>query len=160
HRDLKPGNILLDEQGQPHVTDFGLAKRIEGDSKVTATGSIVGTPSYMAPEQAAGKKDVTTAVDVYSLGAVLYELLTGRPPFRGANPLDTLLDVIGREPAPPRRLNPAIDRDLDTIARKCLEKDPAARFGSAEALAEDLERWLSGMPIHARPAGALERAAK
>jgi WD40 repeat protein len=160
HRDLKPANILLDGHGEPHVTDFGLAKRVEGDSKVTQTGSIVGTPSYMAPEQAAGRKDLTTAADVWSLGAVLYEMLTGRPPFRGGNPLETLLDVLGKDPAPPRSLNPAVDGDLATIALKCLDKDSARRYGSAEALAEDLERFLAGEPIHARPAGSLERAAK
>ena len=157
HRDLKPGNILLDPTGQPHVTDFGLAKKVEGDSGMTRSGAIVGTPSYMAPEQAAAKKGLTTAVDVYALGAILYEMLTGQPPFRADTPLDTLLQVLDREPTPPSRINPGVDRDLATVALKCLEKDPARRYDSAAALAVDLERWLRGEPITARPVGKLER---
>lgn len=160
HRDLKPGNILIDENGDPHVTDFGLAKRVEGDSGLTRSGVAVGTPSYMAPEQARAEKLLTTAVDVYSLGAVLYERLTGRPPFRGDDPLTTLLLVIDQEPPRPRALNSAIDRDLEIICLKCLEKDPARRYGSAEALAEDLERWLRGEPIQARPASTWTQSRK
>jgi hypothetical protein len=131
--------------------DFGLAKRIEGDSNVTRTGVIVGTPSYMAPEQASGKKGLTTAVDVYSLGAILYELLTGRPPFQAETPLDTLLQVLEREPERPRSINPKVDRDLELICLKCLAKDPQGRYGSAEALAADLEHWLAGEPLSVRP---------
>jgi WD40 repeat protein len=157
HRDLKPGNILIDTQGQPHVSDFGLAKRIEGDARQTRSGAIVGTPSYMAPEQARSEKVLTTGVDVYSLGAVLYEMLTRRPPFRAETPLDTVLQVLEREPDRPRSINGHIDRDLETISLKCLDKDPKPRYGSAEALAEELERWLNGEPIVARPAGAFER---
>lgn len=158
HRDLKPGNILIDAAGEPHVTDFGLAKRMnEAASNATRSGAVVGTPSYMAPEQARADKSLTIAVDVYSLGAVLYEALTGRAPFRGDDPLSTLRRVIEDEPVRPRSLDPRIDADLETICLKCLEKDPQRRYGSAEALAEDLERWLAGKPIHARRVSSAER---
>jgi hypothetical protein len=161
HRDLKPANILLDKNGNPRVTDFGLAKRLEADSGLTGSGQIMGTPGYMPPEQAGGPRgEVGPAADVYSLGATLYALLTGRPPFQAATPMVTVLQVISDEPVPPRRLNPSIPSDLETICLKCLEKDASRRYPTAQALADDLDRWLGGEPIMAKPAGPLERMAK
>jgi tRNA A-37 threonylcarbamoyl transferase component Bud32 len=154
HRDLKPSNVLIDAQGEPRVTDFGLAKRIDRDASLTATGAVVGTPSYMPPEQASGKRGrLGPASDVYALGAVLYELVTGRPPFRAATAMDTLLQVLEAEPASPRLLNPAISRDLETVILKCLAKDPARRYASAGELGEDLQALLDGRPV--RAGGAL-----
>ncbi len=159
HRDLKPANILLDRAGNPRVTDFGLAKKLEGDSGLTGSGQIMGTPSYMPPEQAGGKRgDVGPAADVYALGATLYALVTGRPPFQAATAMDTVLQVIGDEPVPPRRLNASVPLDLETICLKCLEKEQGKRYGSASDLAEDLRRYLDGVPIAARPVGRVERA--
>ncbi|MBI2948830.1 MAG: protein kinase [Verrucomicrobia bacterium] len=160
HRDLKPSNILLDERDEPLVTDFGLAKQIETESSLTLSGAVLGTPAYIAPEQAASGKNLTTAVDVYSLGAILYELLTGQPPFGADTPLETLRLVVEQEPRRPSSINRRVERDLETICLKCLEKNPAQRYGSAEALAEDLERWLRREPIEARRAGAWERGVK
>jgi WD40 repeat protein/tRNA A-37 threonylcarbamoyl transferase component Bud32 len=162
HRDLKPGNILLDAEGRPHVTDFGLVKRLmprAGEASVTQQGIIVGTPNYMAPEQAASR-EVSTAADVYSLGAILYELLTRHPPFCAATPLETLLELLEREPPRPRSRNPRVDRDLETVCLKCLQREPGKRYASAEALAEDLERWLRREPIQARRVRRLERVVK
>jgi tRNA A-37 threonylcarbamoyl transferase component Bud32 len=160
HRDLKPSNVLLDKDDQPQITDFGLAKRLQ-DSSQTRTGAVMGTPSYMAPEQAAAKKNkLGPACDIYSLGAILYELLTGRPPFRSDTPLETLVQVVERDPAPPRLLNGHVEHDLETICLKCLEKDPAHRYGSAAALAEDLERYLAGDAITARSFNVLDRIAR
>ena len=157
HRDLKPANILLDSDGQPLVSDFGLAKQV-GTRGHTQTGAILGTPAYMAPEQARpGSADVTTASDVYALGAILYEMLTGRPPFQGKDDLETLLLALDTEPVPPRALVPSISRDLETICLKCLSKNPTGRYRSAAALADDLENALAHRPIQARPVGAAGR---
>jgi tetratricopeptide (TPR) repeat protein len=159
HRDLKPANVLLTADGTPKVTDFGLAKRLDQEGR-TQTGAIVGTPSYMAPEQASGEKSVGPGADVYALGAILYELLTGRPPFKAATPLDTVQQVVHDEPVPVRRLQPKVPRDLQTVCHKCLEKDPRKRFSSAEALAEDLRRFGAGEPVAARPVGTVGRVAR
>jgi serine/threonine-protein kinase len=158
HRDLKPSNVLLAKDGVAKITDFGLAKKLEDESGQTHSGTILGTPSYMPPEQAEGKiQEIGPLADVYSLGAVLYELLTGRAPFRGATMLDTLHMVRTREPVPPVEMQPKVPLDLETICLKCLQKDPARRYAGAAALAEDLRRFLAGEPILARPVGALER---
>jgi tRNA A-37 threonylcarbamoyl transferase component Bud32 len=150
HRDLKPGNILLDKDGLPRVTDFGLARRSDADSALTRTGQVLGTPSFMPPEQAVGRAEVDRTADVYSLGAVLYALLTGRPPFQAATPLDTLQQVIEQPPVRPRLLNWRLPRDLETITLKCLEKNRRQRYASCADLAADLRRYLRGEPIKAR----------
>ncbi len=186
HRDLKPANILLAKVGSqsslvrgrdvnssslpadhwsrttvPKIADFGLAKQVDDDSSQTRSGTILGTPSYMAPEQAGGRnREIGPAADIYSLGAILYELLVGRPPFKAGNPIDTIRQVVEQDPIPPRQLEPRVPPDLETICLKCLEKDPARRFASAIALADDLRRFVDGDPIHARPTPAWERAWK
>ena len=161
HRDIKPGNILLDAKGEPHLTDFGLARLVESESSVTQTLDVLGTPSYMAPEQALGNNAAISSVtDVYGLGAVLYQLLTGQPPFAGGTTYETIKLLLDTEPRQPRLLNPRIDRDLSKICLKCLEKDPKCRYPSALALAEDLERWLKHEPILARRTGILTRGRK
>src|SRR6266542_1105634 len=161
HRDIKPGNILLDAEGEPHLTDFGLARLVETESTVTRTMEVLGTPSYMAPEQAVGNNaGVTSATDIYGLGAVLYQLLTGHPPFAGGTTYETVRLVLDTEPRQPRLWNRKIDRDLSTICLKCLEKDPQRRYSSALALAEDLEHWLKHEPIQARHTGVFARGKK
>ena len=160
HRDLKPANVLIAEDGTPKITDFGLARQLDVAGK-TATGAIMGTPSYMAPEQAGGKvKEIGPACDVYALGSILYECLTGRPPFKAALPLDTVMQVINEEPVAPRQLNAGIPVDLETVCLKCLQKEAVRRYASAEALADDLRRFRAGEPIEARPVGRAERTAK
>jgi eukaryotic-like serine/threonine-protein kinase len=157
HRDLKPANILLTADGRPKITDFGLAKRLGDDSGQTRTGTIVGTPDYMAPEQARGQADdAGPLVDQHALGAILYELLTGRPPFRGSTPFDTIEQVCTQEPVPPTRLRPKVPRDLETICLKCLQKEPHRRYADADALADDLDRFLDGRPVLARRISAVE----
>jgi tetratricopeptide (TPR) repeat protein len=159
HRDVKPGNVLLEgDSGRAKISDFGLARELNPDrTRVTRSGVILGTPPYMSPEQIATPERVGPLSDVYSLGAVLYELLTGRPPFHGATDLDTLRQVVAEEPPPPRRLRADLPRDLETVCLKCLQKEPARRYPSARLLAEDLQRWLNGESIHARPVGLLGR---
>jgi hypothetical protein len=161
HRDLKPGNILVDAKGEPNVTDFGMAKLMEEESSLTHSGVVMGTPGYMSPEQAAGKNaELTTASDVWSLGAILYELVGGQPPFRGNSPMETLRQVMEREPKRVSALNRAVDVDLETCTLRCLEKDPARRYTSAAALADDLDRWLRHEPILARRTGVFARMTK
>jgi serine/threonine protein kinase len=161
HRDIKPGNILLDGKGEPHLTDFGLARLVETESTMTRTLDVLGTPSYMAPEQAMGNNAAVGSVtDVYGLGAVLYQLLTGQPPFAGGATYERIKLLLDTDPKQPRLLNPKIDRDLNTICLKCLEKDPKRRYSSALALAEDLERWLKHEPILARHTGIIGRSTK
>src|SRR5438128_4576299 len=161
HRDIKPGNILLDQKGEPHLTDFGLARLVETESTVTRTMEVLGTPSYMAPEQAVGNNAaVSSLTDVYGLGAVLYQLLTGHPPFAGGTTYETIKLLLDTEPRQPRLWNPKIDRDLNTVCLKCLQKDPQRRYSSALVLAEDLERWLKHEPIHGRRTGLFTRGKK
>jgi serine/threonine protein kinase len=155
HRDLKPSNILIDADGEPYVMDFGLAKRLDHDSCLTVTGATLGTPSYMSPEQAGGQKTLTTATDVYSLGTILYELLTGRPAFKGDTTVDTLNQIREKMPSRLTSINPNVDRDLETICLKCLEKDPQRRYQTAQAVADELNRFLRNEPILARPMNSI-----
>ena len=158
HRDLKPANVLLTSDGEPKITDFGLAKKLEGDSSQTKSGTLMGTPSYMAPEQARGEfKELGPLADVHALGAMLYEMLVGRPPFLGSSPVETIMQVINEEPVPPSQLIPKLPTDIETICLKCLQKEPEKRYISAEELAEDCRRFLAGEPILSRPISAPER---
>ena len=161
HRDLKPGNVLLAADGTPKLTDFGLAKLVDAEAEHTRTGAVIGTVSYMAPEQAEGRvREVGPLSDVYALGVILYECLTGRPPFRGSTATATLAQVRGQEPVPPRRLQGKCPRDLETVCLKCLQKEPRQRYPSAEALADDLHRFLEGRPVLVRPVSSVARALK
>ena len=161
HRDLTPTNVLITSDGQPKIVDFGLSKLITGGAGATMTGDVLGTASYMAPEQAGGRsKEVGPSADVYALGAILYEMLTGRPPFKAETPLDTLSQVVHDDPVAPARLQPKVPRNLENICLKCLNKEPARRYPSALALAEDLDRYLAGEPVRARPVGTVSRAAR
>lgn len=158
HRDLKPGNILLTRNGTPKITDFGLARSATPSESLL--GRVAGTPSYMAPEQAEGRADIGVATDIYALGAVLYECLTGRPPFKGSSVPETLRQVVNDEPVPVRTLMPGVPRDLETIVHRCLHKEPGGRYATAQDLADDLGRFLRGEAIHARPVSWLERTVR
>lgn len=151
HRDLKPGNILLNESGDPLITDFGLAKQVEGDSHLTQSGAIVGTPAYMPPEQAAAEKDITTAADIYSIGAILYQALCGKTPHQAQSPFEMLMQVLKADIVSPREVDRKIDRDLDLVCMKCLQRDPNLRYTSAGALADDLNQWIEGKPVSVKP---------
>ncbi len=159
HRDLKPSNVLIDAEDQPHVVDFGLARRLDGDSELTITGQVLGSPNYLPPEQATGQRvRVSRRTDVYALGATLYHLLTGRPPFQAESLAQTLDQVLHADPVSPRLLNPSVPRDLETICLKCLEKEPARRYPLAQVLADELGHFLAGEPIRARPLSLADKA--